>query len=206
MHVCTACLCSSVCVCVYVHVCACDWMCAWYIPYSRYNVWGSISAKHQFFYPAVISANPFNYQIRWSRCVLHWRAMASEVESFTIDSMIRGCHVYKDVWSSFIGEVLYCCCDVHNHHDPWVSCGQTSFSTGVIDPFAVAMCKGMTAVDACLRKYPFCDSLASATAFKTSVCFCNWLTPSVRRLTNGLSDQAVKQKCSLFSGICRDIG
>ena len=65
---------------------------------------------------------------------LHVHAMASElisaVESFTMDSIIRGYHVYKDVWSSFIGEMLYCQRDVHNHHDP----------------FMVVVYKGMTVV------------------------------------------------------------
>ena len=37
--------------------------------------------------------------------------MMSAVESFTVDSMTRGYQVYKDVWSSYIGEVLYCHCD-----------------------------------------------------------------------------------------------
>jgi len=68
------------------------------------------------------------------------RAMASElisaVESFTIDSMIRGYYVYKDVWSSFIGEVLYCKRDVSNHHDL----------------FVVAVCKGTTVVGHMPRK------------------------------------------------------
>ena len=68
------------------------------------------------------------------------RAMASElisaVESFTIDSMIRGYHVYKDVWYSFITEMLYCRRDVRNHHDP----------------FAVAVCKGTTVVGHMPRK------------------------------------------------------
>ena len=30
----------------------------------------------------------------------------SEVESFTIDSMIREYYIYKDVWSCFVGKVL----------------------------------------------------------------------------------------------------
>ena len=34
--------------------------------------------------------------------------MASEAESCTIGCMIRGYHVYNDVWSSYIREVLYC--------------------------------------------------------------------------------------------------
>ena len=37
----------------------------------------------------------------------------SKAESFTIDYhfMIRRYHVYKDIWSSFIEEVLFCCHD-----------------------------------------------------------------------------------------------
>ena len=33
--------------------------------------------------------------------------MASEVESFAIDSIDKRYYVYKDAWSSFTGEVLY---------------------------------------------------------------------------------------------------
>ena len=62
--------------------------------------------------------------------------LVSEVESFAIDSTIRGYHVYKDIWSSFIGEVLYCRRDVRNHHDT----------------FAVAVCKGTTVVGHVPRK------------------------------------------------------
>ena len=43
----------------------------------------------------------------------------SAVKSFTMDSMIRRYHVYKDIWSSFVGEVLYCRRDVRNYHDPF---------------------------------------------------------------------------------------
>ena len=49
---------------------------------------GSISAEHQFLCPAVISAS-------CTAC-----AMISEVESFTVDSMIKGYQIYKNVWSS----------------------------------------------------------------------------------------------------------
>lgn len=38
---------------------------------------------------------------------------------FEIDSMIRGNHVYKDRWDSFIGEVLVCQREPHNFHDPF---------------------------------------------------------------------------------------
>ena len=55
--------------------------------------------------------------------------MESEVDSFTVESIIRGYYIYKEVWSSVI-EVLVCCCDTRNYHDP----------------FAVATCKGTTVV------------------------------------------------------------
>ena len=55
----------------------------------------------------------------------------SEVDSLTVESVIssRRFHIYEEVWSSVIGEVLVCR-DTQNRHDP----------------FAVATCKGMTVV------------------------------------------------------------
>ena len=44
--------------------------------------------------------------------------MESEVDSFTVESVIRGYHVYEEVWSSVIGEVLVCRRDTRNRHDP----------------------------------------------------------------------------------------
>ena len=40
--------------------------------------------------------------------------MIFKAESFTADSMIRRYQVHEDVWSSFIGEMLYCCYDEGN--------------------------------------------------------------------------------------------
>ena len=55
----------------------------------------------------------------WSlKIVCTARAMASKVESFSIDYVIRGYHFYKDVWLRFTAEKLYCRYDVcgnHNH-------------------------------------------------------------------------------------------
>ena len=68
-------------------------------------------------------------------------AMASSaVESFTIDSMIRGYHVYKDVWSSFIGEMLYYRCDVRNHHDPFAIKGRLQWDTCLERYLQLVMC------------------------------------------------------------------
>ena len=95
------------------------------ISYSKYNVRGSISAKHQLFYPAVISVIIISANLQSSNYVISLKnchAMASEGESFTIDSMIRVCHFYKDVLSD------KCC------------------------TFAVAMCKGKTVVRHMPRK------------------------------------------------------
>ena len=45
--------------------------------------------------------------------------MESEVDLFTVESVIRGYHIYKEVWSSVIrGEVLVCHHDTQNFHDP----------------------------------------------------------------------------------------
>ena len=100
------------------------------VPYSGYNLRGTISANHQISHLEVIFAiikfanhgmvcmarsiyvpsayRYFNYKHR------------SEVDLFTIESVIRavirGFHIYEEVWSSVIGEVLVCR-DILNHHD-----------------------------------------------------------------------------------------
>ena len=52
------------------------------------------------------------------------------MDLFTVESIIRGYHIYEEVWSNVIGVVLVCHRDTQNHHDP----------------FAVATCKGTTVV------------------------------------------------------------
>ena len=85
-------------------------------PHSGHSVQGPISVKHQFFYPAIISAiiicvNPFNNQITRSLKKSRYPALAmvSESESYTTGCMIRECHIYKDIWSNYVRELLYCC-------------------------------------------------------------------------------------------------
>ena len=41
------------------------------------------------------------------------------MDSFTVESVIGGYHIYEEVWSSVIGEVLVCQRDMRNHHDPF---------------------------------------------------------------------------------------
>ena len=40
-------------------------------------------------------------------------------ESFTFQSMIRGCHVYNEVWYAVVGETLPCQQEGGNSHDPY---------------------------------------------------------------------------------------
>ena len=56
--------------------------------------------------------------------------------SFLIEAMVRGYHVYKDIWSAVVGEEFPCMKEVGN----------------TLDPFAVAMMKGDTVIGHVLRK------------------------------------------------------
>ena len=42
-----------------------------------------------------------------------------ELSSFTVDAMIRGYHVYKDIWSSVLDEELPCQRENGNISDPF---------------------------------------------------------------------------------------
>ena len=41
------------------------------------------------------------------------------MEQFVLRSCIRGYYIYKDAWTSSIGETLDCECEAANHHDPY---------------------------------------------------------------------------------------
>ena len=97
------------------------------LPYSRFCLWDPISAKHQLLWPVVISA--IIISVKQSPITKLFYLVKSSHDMAKLNpkyhSVIRGYHVYKDVWVSYIGEVLQCCHDayVHSHHDPlafWV--------------------------------------------------------------------------------------
>ena len=46
-------------------------------------------------------------------------ATATEEESFLLESVIRGHHVYKTNWTPVIGQVLQVHCEASNTHDPY---------------------------------------------------------------------------------------
>ena len=47
------------------------------------------------------------------------REESMEFVEYEIDSCIRGHHVYKDWWTSFVGEILNCAREIDNPHDPY---------------------------------------------------------------------------------------
>ena len=47
----------------------------------------------------------------WTRCLkMSW---------YRMESCIRGCHIYKEVWTPFIGERLGCARETSNREDPF---------------------------------------------------------------------------------------
>ena len=62
---------------------------------------------------------------------------------FTVEGMIHGYHVYKDVWNSNIGEMLPCTIERSNRYDP----------------NAIAVMKGGTVVGHLQRKISFISKL-----------------------------------------------
>ena len=59
----------------------------------------------------------------YTRCVVarlaSYMCLLFEMETyFTVEGMIRGYHVYKDVWNSNIGEMLPCAIERSNRYNP----------------------------------------------------------------------------------------
>ena len=46
--------------------------------------------------------------------------MSSVIEfSFSVDAMIRGYYVYRDIWDAAVGEELKCKREIRNQNDPY---------------------------------------------------------------------------------------
>ena len=78
------------------------------------------------------------------------------MDLFTVELVIRGYHIYEEVWSSIIGEVLVCHRDTRNCHDP----------------FAIATCKGTTIVEHVPRRI---SAIGYFFLGKPNMLFC-WFT------------------------------
>ena len=50
-------------------------------------------------------------------------SMDTEMDTFRLDSVVRRHHVYKNIWSSMLGEELQCICEMGNVHDLYAKTG-----------------------------------------------------------------------------------
>ena len=49
----------------------------------------------------------------------HWQTMTA-VDTYEVESMVRGYHIYRDVWEAAVGQTLQCQWEAGNPHDPYV--------------------------------------------------------------------------------------
>ena len=55
-------------------------------------------------------------------------------ESHVIEAMVRGYHVYKEIWCAAVGEELSCMREVENYRDPFaVAVSITRFTSALAD-------------------------------------------------------------------------
>ena len=60
---------------------------------------------------------------------------------FTLSSMVRGYHVYKDIWDADKGEILDCVRETTNHHDPYaVTVSKNGIAVGHVPRKILALC------------------------------------------------------------------
>ena len=52
-------------------------------------------------------------------------------KSHTIEAMVSGYHMYKEIWCAAVGEELSCVREVENHRDPFAVAVVRSGETGV---------------------------------------------------------------------------
>ena len=104
---------------------------------------------------------------------------------FTVEAMVRGYHVYKDVWSAALGELLSC------QREP----------TNTRDPFAVAVVRSLVTVGHIPRKI---SSICSMFLPRSGTITCR-VTAS-RRYSGNLPQVGLEIPCLLtFKGTMKDI-
>ena len=112
-------------------------------------------------------------------------AGAAITDSFTVEAMVRGYHVYKDVWSAALGEQLSC------QREP----------TNTRDPFAVAVVRSLVTVGHIPRKI---SSICSMFLLWGGTITCR-VTAS-RRYSGDLPQGGLEIPCLLtFKGTMKDI-
>ena len=56
-------------------------------------------------------------------------ASAELMKSFELTSMVRGFHIYKEIWSPSLDDRLVCVQDSSNRYDPFVVAGWSGFGS-----------------------------------------------------------------------------
>jgi len=54
------------------------------------------------------------------------------MDTFVMESVVHGYHVYKEIWSSVIGEELQCICEIGNIYDLYAA-EVVKAGTGTVD-------------------------------------------------------------------------
>jgi hypothetical protein len=54
--------------------------------------------------------------------------MEMAIDEYDVSNVVKGHHVHKDIWTSFVNEELIVACESGNIHDPHVSQCKTSVS------------------------------------------------------------------------------
>ena len=112
MHVCMY-VCMYVCayvrmyICMYIYTYVCTYVCIQWVFTARPNFCrASISLPSSNICKVILLPNYISSRVM--ACEVDWIIIA-------MDSVIRGYHVYKYVWVSYIGEVMQCRCNVHSY-------------------------------------------------------------------------------------------
>ena len=106
-------------------------------------------------------------------------------ETFAVESMVRGYHVYKDIWIAAVGEELPCVRETENHRDP----------------FAVAKARSGVTVRHIPRKIS-----STCSMFLRRGGMINCRVKGERRYSEDLSQRGLEVPCILLlRGASRDI-
>ena len=67
----------------------------------------------------VITQSSMGVNYSQYKCVLE--SLSTMSTSFSVDSAIRGHHIYKEIWTPFLGEILSYKVEPGNIHDPYAT-------------------------------------------------------------------------------------
>ena len=126
------------------------------------------------------------------------RLSRMSVDNYKVESMVRGYHVYHDIWEATVGETLLCQWETGNPHDPYAISVETGNSH---DPYAVSVIEGSTVVG----HLPWAISaVCSLLLTRNGTISCK--VTSTRHKSSDLPQGGLEIPCKLiFAGVSRDI-